>query len=131
MDSAPGVKKLARTFPWVTGLLGLMVAVAAVMHTVLSIRNAYVQRGGYDARLALMLWIGWTSFVLGMIMLLGASALPRRSAMAFRLCTGAAAIFLVGTAILAPVQPDFYSGLAIFGGYLLLAARARASVTSP
>ena len=124
-----GTSKLARAFPWVTGLVGLLVAVAAAMHTVLSIRKAYLQRGGYNSRLSEMLWIGWTSFVLGMIMVLGARALRRRSATAFWLCTGAAAVFLVCTAILAPVQPGFYSGLPIYGGYLLLAAVVRAEVT--
>jgi hypothetical protein len=76
-----------------------------------------------------MLWIGWTSFVLGLIMVLGARALRRRPATAFWLCTGSAAVFLVCTAILAPVQPGFYSGLPIYGGYLLLAALARAEMT--
>ena len=129
MHSMPGRSNLARAFPWVTGLLGLMVAVAAAMHTVLSIRNAYLQRGGYEARLSLMLWIGWTSFVLGLIMLLSARALRLRSTTAFRPCAGAAALFPVSTAILAPVQPGFYLGLPIFGGYLLLAAALRAEFT--
>ncbi len=43
---------------------------------------------------------------------------------------GAAAVFLVCTAILAPVQPGFYSGLSIYGGYLLLAAVIRVEVTA-
>jgi hypothetical protein len=47
--------KVARAFPWVTGLVGLLIAVAAAMHTVLSIRKAYLQRGGYDSRLSEML----------------------------------------------------------------------------
>ena len=76
-----------------------------------------------------MLWIGWTSFVLGVIMALSARALGRTSATAFWLCTGAAAVFLVGTAILAPVQRGFYAGLPIYGGYLLLAAVVRSEVT--
>jgi hypothetical protein len=127
----PGTSKLARAFPWVTGLVGLLVAVAAALRSGLSIRVAYRKRGGYDARLSEMLWIGWTSFVLGVIMVLGARALGRRSATAFWLCTGAAADFLVCTAILAPVQPGFYAGLPIYGGYLLLAAVVRAEVTKP
>ena len=110
-------------------MVGLLVAVSAAMHSVLSIRDAYLRRGGYDSRLSEMLWIGWTSFVLGMIMVLGARAVRRRSATAFWLCTGAAADFLVCTAILAPVQPGFYAGLPIYGGYLLLAAAVRAEVT--
>jgi len=76
-----------------------------------------------------MLGIGWTSFVLGVIMVLGARALRRKSATEFWLCTGAAAVFRVVTAILAPVQPGFYSGLPIYGGYLLLAALVRAEMT--
>jgi hypothetical protein len=113
----------------VAGLVGLLVAAAAAMHTVLSIRKAYLQRGGYDSRLSEMLGIGWTSFVLGVIMVLGARALRRRSATEFWLCTRAAAVFLVYTAILAPVQPGCYSGLPIYGGYLLLAALVRAEMT--
>ena len=126
-----GTSRLARAFPWVTASFGLLVAVAAALHTVLSIRKAYVLRGGYDERLSEMLWIGWTSFVLGAIMVLGAIALRRRSATAFWLCTGAAAVFLVCTAILAPTQPGFYFGLPIYGGYLLLAALIRAEMTRP
>jgi hypothetical protein len=98
-------------------LVGLLTAVAAALHTVLSIRKAYVQRGGYDARLSEMLWIGWTSFVPGMIMVLGARAVSRMSATAFWLCTGSAGVFLVSTVILDPVQPGFYTGLPIYGGY--------------
>ena len=109
-------------------MVGLLVAAAAAMHAVLSIRKAYLQRDGYDSRLWEMLWIGWTSFVLGVIMMLGARALRRRSATEFWLCTGGAAVFLVCTAILAPVQPGFYSGLPIYGGYLLLAALVRAEM---
>ncbi len=78
-EPATGRSQLARAFPWVTLLVGLLATVAAAMHTVLSIRKAYVYRGGYDARLSEMLWIGWTSFVLGMIMVLGARAVHRRS----------------------------------------------------
>ena len=128
-EPGAGTSKLARAFPWVTGLVGLLVAVSAVMHSVLSIRDAYLRRGGYDSRLSEMLWIGWTSFVLGVIMVLGARAVRRRSASAFWLCTGAAAVFLMCTAILAPVQPGFYAGPPIYGGYLLLAAVIRAEVT--
>jgi len=130
-EPGPGASRLARVFPWVTGLLGLLVAVSAALHTVLSIRVAYLNRGGYDSRLSEMLWIGWTSFVLVMIMVLGARAVRRRSATAFWLCTGAAAVFLVATAILVPVQPGCYAGLPIYGGYLLLAAVVRAEVTRP
>ncbi|HEV7512482.1 MAG TPA: hypothetical protein VGO27_12360 [Candidatus Acidoferrum sp.] len=128
-EPGTGMSKLGRAFPMVTGLVGLLVAAAAAMHAVLSIRKAYLQRDGYDSRLWEMLWIGWTSFVLGVIMVLGARALRRRSATEFWLCTGAAAVFLVCTAILAPVQPGFYSGLPIYGGYLLLAALVRAEMT--
>jgi hypothetical protein len=128
-EPSTGTSKLTQAFPWVTGLVGLLIAVSAAMHTVLSIRVAYLQRGGYDARLSEMLWIGWTSFVLGVIMVLGARALRRTSATAFWLCTGAAAVFGVCTTILAPVAPGFYAGLAIYGGYLLLAAIVCAEVT--
>ncbi|WP_415854404.1 hypothetical protein [Sinomonas sp. G460-2] len=119
---------LARSFPAVTMAVGLLVAVSAALHSVLSIRTAYVERGGYDSRLSQMLWIGWTSFVLGVVMVVGARALRSNSQVAFRLCTGAAAVFLVCTAILAPAQPGFYAGLPIYGGYLLLAAAVRAKV---
>lgn len=128
-EPATRTSMLARAFPWVTGLVGLLVAVSAAMHTVLSIQKAYLQRGGYDSRLSEMLWIGWTSFVLGVIMVLGATALRTSSTTAFWLCTGAAAVFLVCTAILAPVQPGFYAGLPIYGGYLLLAAVIRTELT--
>lgn len=121
---------LARVFPWLTFLFGLLAAAGATLHTVLSIRKAYTYRGGYDARLSEMIWIGWTSFVLGMVMVLGARAVHRRSATAFWLCTGAAAVFLVCTVILDPVQPGFYTGLPVYGGYLLLAAAVRAELTA-
>ena len=131
MRNQPGsvMSKLAWAFPWVTLLAGLLVAGAAVLHTVLSVRVAYHERGGYDSRLALMLWIGWTSFTLGMTMVLGAIALRRGSAGAFWVCTGAAGVFLICTVILAPVQSGFYLGLPIYGGYLLLAAVVRGDVT--
>lgn len=128
-EPTTGTSKLARAFPWVTGLVGLSIAVPAAMHTVLSIRVAYTQRGGYDSRLSEMVWIGWTSLVPGVILVLGARALSKGSTTAFRSCTGAAAVFLVCTALLAPVQPGFYAGLPIYGGYLLLAAKVRAEAT--
>lgn len=123
------MSKLERSFPWVTRVVGLLFAVAAVLHTVLSIRKAYVYRGGYDSRLAIMLWIGWTSFVPGMVMVVGAKGLKEKSVTAFWLCTGSAATIFVCTAILAPAQPGFYAGLPIYGGYLLLASLVRAKMS--
>jgi hypothetical protein len=113
----------------VTGILGLVVVVAAVLHTGLSVRVAYLKRGSYDSRLSEMVWIGWTSFVLGLIMMLSAGRLRRNSVTAFWLCTGADAVFLVCTVILAPVQPGFYAGLALYGGYLVLAGAVHTKMT--
>lgn len=120
---------LARAFPWVTGIVGLSIAVPAAMHMVAVTRVAYGQRSGYDPRLAELLWIGWTSLVCGLLMVAAARALRRGSSVAFRVCVGAAAVFGVCSGLLAPVSPGFLIGLPIYGGYLLLAAVVRAEVT--
>lgn len=98
-ESVTRTSVLVRAFPAVTGAVGLLIGVSAILHSVLSVRVAYVVRGVYDSRLSEML------------------------------CAGAAAVFLVCTAILAPVQPGFYAGLPIYGGYLLLAALVRGEIT--
>lgn len=116
---------LSRAFPWLTGLVGLIIAVPAAMHTVAVVGVAYRERGGYDARLADLLWIGWTSLVCGLVMVAAVPALLRGSTVAFRTATGAAAIFGVGTVVVAPVSPGFLAGLPIFGGYLVVAVAVR------
>jgi hypothetical protein len=115
-------RTLRRAFPWLTGLVGLVITVPAAMHTVAVMGIAYRQRGGYDARLADLLWIGWTSLACGLLMVAAVPALRRGSAVALRTSSGAAAVFLGGTLLIAPVSPSFLTGLPIFGGYLVVAA---------
>src|SRR5215471_13370798 len=104
--------------PALAFLLGLVTAVSAALHTVSVIGVAYDQRHGYDARLAELLWIGWTSFVCGALMTLSAPALRRSSRTAYLTASGAAAVFLVSTVFLAVVDPSFWTSVPLYGGYI-------------
>jgi hypothetical protein len=105
--------------------LGLVTAVSAVLHTIAVIGVAYGVRSGYDARLADLLWIGWTSLVCGALMVASSRALRRGSRTAYLTATSASAVFLVGNLFIAVVSPSFWTALPLYGGYLLLALWAR------
>ena len=115
-------RNLRRAFPWLTCLVGLIIAVPAAMHVVAVIGVAYGERAGYDARLADLLWIGWTSLVCGLLLLAAIPALLRGSAVALRVAAGAAATFLVGTLLIAPVSPKLPRRTADLRRLLLVAA---------
>lgn len=119
---------LTRSFPWVTGAVGLTTMIPAAMHLVEVTRMAYSERDGYDARLATMLWIGWTSLVCGTVMVASTNGLRNGSRTAFRASTGAAAVFLICTIFIVPVSPSFITGVPLYGGYLLLARLSRSAV---
>jgi hypothetical protein len=110
-----------RLLPRLTLILGLVTAGAAVLHIVAVIGVAYRERGGYDARLADLLWIGWTSLICGALMIASSRGLGRGSRTAFRTATGAAAVFLVGGMTIAPIDPSFWTAAPLYGGYLVLA----------
>ena len=114
-----------RLLPTLTLLLGLVTAVSAVLHTVAVIGVAFRQRGGYDARLAGLLWIGWTSLVCGALMILSVPALRRGSRNAHRTAVGASAVFLVAASLIAVVSPSFWTAVPLYGGYLVLATWLR------
>jgi hypothetical protein len=61
--------RMRRLLPWLTLVLGMVTAVLAVLHTVAATGVAYRERGGYDARLADLLRIGWTSLVCRALMI--------------------------------------------------------------
>lgn len=108
--------------PVLTGALGLVVAGAAAMHIVAVTGVAYGERGGYDARLASLLFIGWVSLVCGLVMLGALPALVRGAPGALYAAAGGAGVFGVACAVMAPVSPGFAAGVPIFGGYVFLAA---------
>jgi hypothetical protein len=112
---------LRRLLPWLTLALGLVTAVPAVLHTVAVIGVAYRERGGYDARLGDLLWIGWTSLVCGALMVASSRALGRGSRSAYWTATGASAVFLVSNVFIAVVSPSFWTAVPLYGGYLALA----------
>lgn len=117
--------------PCLSAALGLLIAVAAAMHIVAVVGVAYGERGGYDARLATLLWVGWTSLVCGALMVAVVPALRRRSTVALRISAGAAAAFLVAAVLVAPVSPDFWVAVPIFGGYLIVATTVHARWSTP
>ena len=114
-----------RLLPAMTLLLGLVTAISAALHTVAVIGVAFRERGGYDARLAELLWIGWTSLVCGALMVLSVPALRHGSRNAYRTATGASAVFLVSASLIAIVDPSFWTAVPLYGGYLVLATWLR------
>jgi hypothetical protein len=110
-----------RLLPALTFVVGMVTAVSAVLHVVAVTGVAYNDRGGYDTRLAVLLWIGWTSLVCGALMIASTRALGRGSRVAFATATGASAVFLVGNVFLAAVAPSFWTAVPLYGGYLVLA----------
>lgn len=141
VDTEPATRSRVRrlALPALTGAVGLLIAVPAAMHLVAVVGVAYRERGGYDARLAQLLWIGWTSLPCGLLMVAAAPTIARGPEpardVALRVAGGAAAVFAVGTALLAPAAPSFAWGIPIFGGYAALAgglllARRRAGSPS-
>jgi hypothetical protein len=113
--------RMRRPLAWLTFVLGLATAVPAALHTIAVIGVAYRERGGYDARLADLLWIGWTSLVCGALMVASSRAIGRGSRTAYWTATGASAVFLVSSLFIAIVAPSFWTALPLYGGYLLLA----------
>jgi len=116
---------MRRLLPWLTLAVGVVTTVSAALHTNAVIGVAYRERGGYDARLADLLWIGWTSLVCGALMVVSSRALARGSRTAYWTAIGAAAVFLVGSLFLAVVAPGFWTSVPLYGGYILLALWAR------
>jgi hypothetical protein len=121
---------MRRLLPWLTLGVGLVTAVSAVLHAVAVIGVAYGERGGYDARLADLLWIGWTSLVCGVLMVASSRPLGRGSRTAYWVAVGASSVFLAGNLFLAVVSPSFWTAVPLYGGYLLLALWARPSEVS-
>jgi hypothetical protein len=103
-----------------TLVVGLITAVSALLHSFAVTGVAYRERDGYDARLAVLLWIGWTSLVCGALMIASSRALGRGSRVAFVTATGASAVFLVANVFLAIVAPSFWTAVPLYGGYLAL-----------
>jgi hypothetical protein len=121
--SATGAKPIA--LPVLAFGLGALTAVSGTLHMVSVIQVAYSDRGGYDARLAELLWIGWTSLVCGLLMLFSCGALRRGLRIGYAVSCGAAAVFLVSATFLAIVDPGFWTAVPLYGGYLVAAAFAR------
>lgn len=121
---------MRRLLPWLTLVLGLVTAVSAVLHTVAVTGVAYRERAGYDARLADLLWIGWTSLVCGALMIASSRPLGRGSRTAYWTATGASAVFLVSNLFIAAVAPSFWTAAPLYGGYLALAVWLRPDRTS-
>jgi hypothetical protein len=123
--------RIRRLLPGLTLVFGVVTGIAAVLHTVAVIGAAYGERSGYDARLADLLWIGWTSLVCAALMAASSRALGRGSPTAYRTATGAAAVFLVGNLFIAPVSPGFWTAAPLYGGYLAFAFWLRPGPTGP
>jgi hypothetical protein len=117
--------------PALTVVLGLITGIPAALHTVAVIGVAYRERGGYDARLADLLWIGWTSLVCAALMILSAPALGRGSRTAYRTALGASGVFLVCAALVAIASPSFWTAVPLYGGYIALAIRLRPARQAP
>lgn len=109
-----------------TVAVGLIIVVANGANIVLEIGRAYGERGGYDAHLAGLLFMGWTSLACGLLMLGAVPAMARGSTKALLVAAGGAGVFGVGCALLAPAQPEFAGGVPFFGGYVLLTLAAAA-----
>ena len=131
MTTRTARRRMYRSLPAVTVVLGLITTVSAALHTVSVIGVAYRDRDGYDARLAALLWIGWTSLVCGVLMIASARGISRNSPTAHRTAVGASAVFLVSTVLIAVVDPSFWTSVPLYGGYIAFAAWLRPVAERP